>query len=187
LFELLVAGMTPAVDIYSFGMCALEMATLEIQGANGDAGNLVSDEQVQRTIEGLEVAIQKDFIRACLKSEPELRPTARELLFHRALFEVSPLKLLAAHTVVKCSGMVDLIKPVLYSLCLFFFSLIISVNTFCKANISETICDNFVVQRHFGPGVVVAEVKFSNAPPVQFTMADVPVPEKLEKFVEDVK
>jgi len=161
--ELGIAGMTPAVDIYSFGMCALEMATLEIQGANGDAGNLVTDEQVQRTIEGLEVAIQNDFIRACLKNEPELRPTARELLFHRALFEVSPLKLLAAHTVVRCS-----------------------VNTFCKANISETICDK-VYQRHYGPGIVVAEVKYQCAQPVQFTMADVPVPEKLEKFVEDVK
>ena len=31
--------MTPAVDIYSFGMCALEMATLEIQGANGETGS----------------------------------------------------------------------------------------------------------------------------------------------------
>lgn len=95
--------MTPAVDIYSFGMCALEMATLEIQGANGET-SLVTEDQVQRTIEGLEVPIQSDFIRACLKTEPELRPTARGLLFHRALFEVSPLKLLAAHTVVRCSG-----------------------------------------------------------------------------------
>ena len=96
--------MTSAVDIYSFGMCALEMATLEIQGANGETGSLVTEEQVQRTIEGLEVLIQSDFIRACLKTEPELRPTARGLLFHRALFEVSPLRLLAAHTVVRCSG-----------------------------------------------------------------------------------
>ncbi|XP_046462070.1 nuclear receptor-binding protein homolog isoform X4 [Daphnia pulex] len=152
-----IAGMTPAVDIYSFGMCALEMATLEIQGANGETGSLVTEEQVQRTIEGLEVLIQSDFIRACLKTEPELRPTARGLLFHRALFEVSPLRLLAAHTVVRCS-----------------------------ANISETICDK-VVQRHFGPGITVAEVNYANYPPVQFTMADIPVTEKLEKFVEDVK
>lgn len=102
--------MTPAVDIYSFGMCALEMATLEITGTNGETSSLVTEEQVQRTIEGLEVPIQSDFIRACLKAEPELRPTARGLLFHRALFEVSPLKLLAAHTVVRCSGIaIDLI------------------------------------------------------------------------------
>lgn len=99
-----VAGMTPAADIYSFGMCALEMATLEIQGANGEAGSLVTEEHIQRAIEALEVPIQSDFIRACLRSEPGSRPTARGLLFHRALFEVSPLKLLAAHTVVRCSG-----------------------------------------------------------------------------------
>ena len=62
----------------------------------------------------------------------------------------------------------------------------ILVNTFCKANISETICDK-VVQRHFGPGIIVAEVNYTNSPTVQFTMADIPVTEKLEKFVEDVK
>lgn len=208
----LVAGMTPAVDIYSFGMCALEMATLEIQGANGET-SLVTEDQVQRTIEGLEVPIQSDFIRACLKTEPELRPTARGLLFHRALFEVSPLKLLAAHTVVRCSGIIgevslstsnELLSPKspLFNVlnepshipvshqphfhlifCRFWGIL---VNTFCKANISETICDK-VVQRHFGPGIIVAEVNFTISPPVQFTMADIPVAEKLEKFVEDVK
>ncbi|KAI9560656.1 hypothetical protein GHT06_011606 [Daphnia sinensis] len=207
-----IAGMTPAVDIYSFGMCALEMATLEIQGANGET-SLVTEDQVQRTIEGLEVPIQSDFIRACLKTEPELRPTARGLLFHRALFEVSPLKLLAAHTVVRCSGIIgqvslstsnELLSPKspLFNLWnkpshlpfshqphfhwIFCQFLGILVNTFCKANISETICDK-VVQRHFGPGIIVAEVNYTNSPPVQFTMADIPVAEKLEKFVEDVK
>jgi len=154
--------MTPVVDIYSFGMCALEMAALEIQG-NGDSGSIVTEDQIQRTIEGLEVAVQNDFIRACLKKDPALRPTAHGLLFHRALFEVSPLKLIAAHTVVRCS-----------------------VNTFCKANISETISDE-VIQRHYGPNVVVAEIKYSNAPSVQFCLSDVTGTEKLEKFVEDVK
>lgn len=43
---------------------------------------------------------QKDFIRACLRVNPELRPTARRLLFHPVLFEVPTLKLLAAHAVV---------------------------------------------------------------------------------------
>lgn len=148
--------MSPVVDIYSFGMCALEMAALEIQG-NGESSAFVTEDQVQRTIEGLEVAVQNDFIRACLKKDPALRPTARGLLFHGALFEVSSLKLIAAHTVVRCS-----------------------------ANISETISDE-VIQRHYGPNIVVAEVKYLHAPPVQYCLSDVTVTEKLEKFVEDVK
>lgn len=91
------------MDIYSFGVCALEMATLEIQGATGETG-YVTEEHLQRAIEGLEVTVQSDFIRACLRKEPKQRPSARDLLFHPALFEVSSLKLLAAHAVVHCSG-----------------------------------------------------------------------------------
>lgn len=52
---------TPAMDIYSFGMCALETAALEIQG-NGDSGSHVTDEHIARTVESLEEPRQKDFI-----------------------------------------------------------------------------------------------------------------------------
>lgn len=97
------ASMTPAVDIYSFGMCALEMAALEIQG-NGDSGNLVTEENISKTIDSLEDEQQKDFIKKCLLSNPKDRPTARELLFHPLLFEVHSLKLLAAHCLVKNTG-----------------------------------------------------------------------------------
>lgn len=54
------------------------------------------------------------------------------------------------------------------------------------ANISETITDE-VMQRLFGPDVVVAEIIHPDRPGVQMKMSDVPVAEKLEKFVEDVK
>lgn len=98
-FFVSVAALTPAVDIYSFGMCALEMAALEIQG-NGDSGTLVTDEHIQRTIDSLEDAQQKDFIQKCLQDDPSKRSSARDLLFHSLLFEVHSLKLLAAHCVV---------------------------------------------------------------------------------------
>ncbi|KAG8227296.1 hypothetical protein J437_LFUL004845, partial [Ladona fulva] len=70
---------TPSMDIYSFGICALEMAALEIQG-NGDSGSLVTEEHINRTIEALEDPSQRDFIRRCLKTDPKERPGARELL-----------------------------------------------------------------------------------------------------------
>ncbi|OXB79029.1 UNVERIFIED_CONTAM: hypothetical protein H355_005905 [Colinus virginianus] len=70
-----------AVDIFSFGMCALEMAVLEIQ-TNGDTR--VSEEAIMRARHSLD--------------DPNMRrPTANSLLFHRVLFEVHSLKLLAAH------------------------------------------------------------------------------------------
>lgn len=99
----LLGVMSPALDVYSFGMCALEMAALEIQG-NGDSGNIVTKENIQKTIDSLEDEHQKDFIRRCLNERPEFRPTARELLFHPLLFEVHSLKLLAAHCLVKSAG-----------------------------------------------------------------------------------
>lgn len=99
-----LAHLSPAIDVYSFGVCALEMAALEIQG-NGDSGNCVNEENIQKTIDSLEDPQQKDFIRKCLDKNPHTRPTARELLFHPLLFEVHSLKLLAAHSLVKNAGM----------------------------------------------------------------------------------
>ncbi|PSN54716.1 Nuclear receptor-binding protein [Blattella germanica] len=145
-------SVTPAIDVYSFGMCALEMAALEIQG-NGDSGTLVTEENINRTIESLDDEHQKDFIHKCLHKEAGHRPNARELLFHPLLFEVHSLKLLSAHALVHST---------------------------------ETITDE-VMQRLFGPDTVVAEIIHPDRNGVQMKMSDVPVAEKLEKFVEDVK
>ncbi|KAF3686275.1 Nuclear receptor-binding protein [Channa argus] len=93
-----VDDVTTAVDIYSFGMCALEMALLEIQG-NGES-SYVSQEAIHNAIQSLEDPLQRELIQKCLDSDPSTRPTARELLFNQALFEVPQLKLLAAHSIV---------------------------------------------------------------------------------------
>ncbi|XP_050310147.1 nuclear receptor-binding protein homolog isoform X2 [Anthonomus grandis grandis] len=149
-------AISPALDIYAFGMCALEMAALEIVG-NGDSGKKVTEENVRQTLDLLEDEGQRDFIEKCLRKDPGARSTARELLFHPLLFEVHSLKLLAAHVLVRNS-----------------------------ANISETITDE-LMQRWYGPEVIVAEIRRRNGESVQMKMTDVPVNEKLEKFVEDVK
>ena len=91
----------PPIDIYSFGICALEIAALGFQGNGGESSVHVTEENIRRTLESLENKRQRDFMYQCIKKEPELRPNARELLFHPILFEVHSLKLLAAHTFVK--------------------------------------------------------------------------------------
>ncbi|KPP67358.1 nuclear receptor-binding protein 2-like, partial [Scleropages formosus] len=83
-----------AIDIFSFGICALEMAVLEIQ-ANGDA--MVSKEAIAHAGDSLEDPLMREFTQSCVRLEAKKRPTAHDLLFHRVLFEVHSLKLLAAH------------------------------------------------------------------------------------------
>jgi nuclear receptor-binding protein len=108
------AGMTTAVDIYAFGICALEMAALEIP-ANGDAVHTVGEDLIQKVLESVEDHLQKDFITRCLEKDPSRRPTARELLFHPVLFEVHSLKLLAAHAYIKSNkGVTDDISSLTY-------------------------------------------------------------------------
>lgn len=80
--------LTAALDIYAFGMCALEMAALEIQPSNSES-TAINEETIQRTIFSLESDLQRDLIRKCLNPQPQDRPSANDLLFHPLLFEVS--------------------------------------------------------------------------------------------------
>ncbi|XP_053414447.1 nuclear receptor-binding protein 2 isoform X4 [Nycticebus coucang] len=86
------------VDIFSFGMCALEMAVLEIQ-SNGDTR--VTEEAIARARHSLSDPNMREFILSCLARNPACRPSAHSLLFHRVLFEVHSLKLLAAHCFIQ--------------------------------------------------------------------------------------
>lgn len=81
---------TVETDIYSFGICALEIATTGGLGCNGSGGteSQVTPEVIRKAIESLEDPKQKDFIELCLDPDPSKRPTARQLLSHQALFEV---------------------------------------------------------------------------------------------------
>lgn len=99
---------TTAVDIYSFGMCALEMAALGIQG-NGESGTVITPEAIEKTLQSIENPLQRDFLEKCLEKDPNKRPTARDLLFHSVLFEVHSLTLLAAHAIVNNAQLVETI------------------------------------------------------------------------------
>jgi serine/threonine protein kinase len=91
-----LSHITTAVDIYSLGMVTLEMINLDL-GGNGDV-HLVTDDVVNEAIQTLENPYQKDLVLQCLQSDPLKRPTARQLLFHPALFEIPSLKLLSVHS-----------------------------------------------------------------------------------------
>ncbi|MCL4131311.1 UNVERIFIED_CONTAM: hypothetical protein GTU68_020772, partial [Idotea baltica] len=150
---------TPAVDIYSFGMCALEIAALEIPG-NGDSGNHITQEHIQKTIQSLEHKLQQDFINKCLNQDPKQRPFSTKLLFHPVLFEVHSLKLLAAHSIIH--------NPK-------------------KANKHMDNCLEKLLQKPFNPDSVVAEMPHKDRQSTFVSMTDIPVVEKLEKFIEDVR
>ncbi|KAI8044649.1 nuclear receptor-binding protein homolog [Drosophila gunungcola] len=151
--------LTAALDIYAFGMCALEMAALEIQPSNSES-TAISEETIQRTIFSLENDLQRDLIRKCLNPQPQDRPSANDLLFHPLLFEVHSLKLLTAHCLV-----------------------------FSPANrtmFSETAFDG-LMQRYYQPDVIMAQLRLAGGQERQYRLADVSGADKLEKFVEDVK
>ncbi|XP_041039256.1 nuclear receptor-binding protein 2-like [Carcharodon carcharias] len=88
---------TTALDIFAFGICALEMAVLEVQR---NAENNVSPNSIVNATQSLENPLMKEFIQKCLARDPLQRPSAHDLLFHQVLFEVHSLKLLAAHTFI---------------------------------------------------------------------------------------
>jgi len=154
-------ALTGAIDIFAFGMCALETAALELTN-NGEMGGQVTAEAIQKCIDSLEDEQQKDFIRQCLVTDPASRPKARDLLFHPVLFEVHSLKLLAAHTLVK--------NPA-------------SVND----SMTEEAIHKYYGTNKVMASIVRHDKSDAQAEEKLFRLEDFPVHEKLEKFMEDVK
>lgn len=93
-------NITPAVDIYSFGICCLEMAMSKAHLATGE-NKRIGDEDIGKAIALLEDPQQQHFIQWCISKSPEMRPSARDLLLHPLLYEVPSLKLISAHSFVK--------------------------------------------------------------------------------------
>uniref|UniRef100_A0A4W5P172 Nuclear receptor binding protein 2b n=1 Tax=Hucho hucho TaxID=62062 RepID=A0A4W5P172_9TELE len=54
----------------------------------------------QTFCQSLEDPLMREFTQSCVRHEAKQRPTAHDLLFHRVLFEVHSLKLLAAHCLI---------------------------------------------------------------------------------------
>ena len=60
----------------------------------------ITAEMVGSALETLEDGPVKSMIRDCLNPIPDMRPSAKDLLFHPAFFEVPPLKQIAAFAFV---------------------------------------------------------------------------------------
>lgn len=148
---------TPLADIYSFGVCALEMAALEILG-NGESGTMVTEDNISKTIDMIEDPLQKNLIRQCLRTHPLERPTAKDLLFHPILYEVNSLKVLSAHVVLKQSKYLP-----------------------------ENWTEEAILSHYGSDTVVAEIDHGDERPGVQMKMSNVQVLEKLEKFMEDVR
>ena len=56
---------------------------------------------------------------------------------------------------------------------------------YCLGNINETMTDE-AIQSHYGLDTIMATVTRKGVP-AEFKLSNVPVAEKLEKFMEDVK
>eukprot|EP00117_Sycon_ciliatum_P020151 scpid64962/ scgid5300/ Nuclear receptor-binding protein len=99
-------GVYTGVDIYAFGVCALEMASMELQGNGGSedgethAPPVGSHDATINAVKKLDEENQRAFLQLCLTTRDQ-RLSARDLLLHPLIFEVHPLRLFAAHSLIQ--------------------------------------------------------------------------------------
>lgn len=83
------------VDIYAFGICALEMLNLDLLGNVETLSQSERKDTIEVSIDSLAGPV-KQFIRLCTSEVPDQRPRAADILNHPVLQDVYNLKLLCA-------------------------------------------------------------------------------------------
>ncbi|XP_065355240.1 nuclear receptor-binding protein homolog [Calliphora vicina] len=184
--------LTAAADIYAFGMCALEMAALEIQNSAGET-TTINEETILKTINSLDHDLQRDLIFKCLRRNPSERPNANDLLFHPLLFEVHSLKLLAAHCLIFSPKNRTMFSETIIDGMMQKYNRpdVVMAHIQCVSSIEEDM-----PQQNTDTAATTPEEQAEQQPQKQlvrkvtikeYTLVDVPSADKLEKFVEDVK
>jgi len=190
------ATLNTAIDIYAFGMCALETAALELLPANPSASAATSGGSGSNGAGGADASANghhhqngstngnPDNEGSTLVTEESIQRTIDSLEdemqkdFIRKCLRKKPEERPTA------GGL--LFHPVLFEVhSLKLLAAHILVNT--PAPINETMTDE-AIQTHYGRDTVMAAVKrISDGRIVEYKLSDFPVAEKLEKFMEDVK
>lgn len=187
------ATLNTAIDIYAFGMCALETAALELLPAglppasstasgNGSGGAGGAETSGNGHQNGAGNGNQDN--EGGLVTEESIQRTIDSLEdemqkdFIRKCLRKTPEERPTAREL--------LFHPVLFEVhSLKLLAAHILVNTPAPQN--ETMTDE-AIQGHYGKDNVMAHVKrISDGKVIEYKLSDFPVSEKLEKFMEDVK
>lgn len=190
------SNLNTAIDIYAFGMCALETAALELlpahpapstssagatsngngsgsAGATGGTGAAEHNGNGHQEIEG-GVVTEESIQRTIDSLEDEMQKD-----FIRKCLRKVPEERPTAREL--------LFHPVLFEVhSLKLLAAHVLVNT--PANIINENMTDEAIQTHYGRDTVMATVKrMSDGKIIEYKLSDFPVAEKLEKFMEDVK